>query len=223
MIYSGPVTEQPHFPEYPPVLLAKAQYDHSVSLMTGHNSDEGSLFASPFIRDNSDYADFLQSLLPGIPRSALSTLTQELYPNDLSGQQGYVDQLGRVEMTIAEALIVCNAYSLDTAFESKNDSFAYEFTVPPGLHAEDLPYTFLDPDEPESGVNITLARLMQTYFTNFAVTGSPNSGILPVPSFPKISGLTVENFNITMFGPMRDNIPIDRCDWWQRGLFRPPK
>lgn len=218
LIALGPVSDDSRYPEYPPDLLAKGQYDLSTAMMYGHNSDEGAIFASPFVNNQSDYRDYLSDLLPESSSETLSTIMDDLYPNDFSGKYGYEDQLGRLTQTLADALIDCNTFYLDKAFESNNASYAYLFSVPPGVHASDLPYTFLDPDEPGLTVNSTLAQLMQGYFANFATTGSPNSARLP--PFPKGENLIVQNLNNTKFGPIKDKVSVERCNWWQSGKSR---
>lgn len=187
-------------------------------MMQGHNSNEGAIFASPFVHNQSDYRYYLSGLLPESSPETLSTITDDLYPDEFSGKYGYEDQLGRVTQTLGDALIDCNTFYLDKAFRPNNASYAYVFSVPPGLHASDLPYTFLDPDEPESALNSTLARLMQGYFANFATTGSPNSPRLP--PFPTGENLIAQNLNNTNFGPIKDKVSVGRCNWWQSGKFR---
>lgn len=73
--------------------------------MAGHNTNEGVLFASPFVRNDQNYANLVSSLFPGISPAALCVLTDNLYPANFSGEYGYVDQTGRVASTIGESLV----------------------------------------------------------------------------------------------------------------------
>ncbi|KAK1977248.1 hypothetical protein LZ30DRAFT_601671, partial [Colletotrichum cereale] len=100
-------------------------------------------------------------------------------------------------------------------------SFAYQFSVPPAWHAADLSYTFMDPSSPEPGLNVTLAVILQRYFTNFAATGSPNSVTgAYLPKFTAGEGSVVQNLGSAMVGPMLDTaINVEQCKWWQKGLF----
>jgi cholinesterase len=203
----GPVTDLER--------LSDGQYDDKIAIMVGHNSNEGLYFSSPFIQNDYAYDDYIFDMFPKISLSAFTTITDVLYPNDLSGTQGYTNQLGRVAVTLADSMIVCNAYSLNKAAESAGAvSFGYEFSVPPSLHASDLSYTFFNQDKPKSSVNTTLATLMQRYFASFAMTGSPNVPSNSLPEFSTYKNLIVQNFNITMFGPMKDDVSVERCNWW---------
>ncbi|KAH0426617.1 carboxylesterase family protein [Colletotrichum camelliae] len=217
----GPVVDGHLYTGYPPLLLRQGQFDRSISVMGGHNTNEGLLFASPFIHNDSQFDSNVALLFPQASASAFSTITQTLYPADLNGAFGYVDQLGRIARVIADATIICNNYFLDKVFEPLKASFAYEFSVPPAWHANDLTYTFWDPSNPSSGVNVTLAVIMQRYFASFVTSGLPNpviGGFLP--EFTSGEGLMVQNLNGTLVGPVLDvAVNASRCDWWQEGRF----
>lgn len=189
--------------------------------MGGHNSNEGLLFASPFIHDDSQFDSNIALLFPQAPASALSTIEQTLYPANFDGSFGYKNQLGRIAHVVADATITCNNYFINKVFEPLNDSLAYQFSVPPAWHANDLRYTFMDPSNPGAGVNATLANIMQRYFASFVSSGSPNpvsGGFLP--NFPSNEGLTVQNLNSTLVGPVLDTaVNASKCDWWQEGNF----
>ncbi|KAE8313512.1 Alpha/Beta hydrolase protein [Aspergillus transmontanensis] len=211
----GPVSDK-YYPDYPPVLLNEGHYPDDVSVMAGHNTNEGVLFASPFVKNDEDYANLVTSLFPGISSTALSIITDKLYPSNLSGIYGYVDQTGRLASTIGESLISCNEYFLGEAFARSNTSFRYEFSVPPAIHAVDLSYTFYNPGESTSGVNITLAGIMQRYFANFITTGQPYAH-RPADF---LTDDMIQNFNISRVGPMKDSVSTKRCKWWQKADFR---
>ncbi|KAE8361739.1 Alpha/Beta hydrolase protein [Aspergillus caelatus] len=211
----GPVSDK-NYLDYPPVLLGEGHYPDDVSVMAGHNTNEGVLFASPFVKSDEDYANLVSSLFPGISPTALSVVTDNLYPGNFSGEYGYADQTGRVASTIGESLISCNQYFLGEAFNRSNTSFRYEFSVPPAIHAVDLSYTFYNPSESVSGLNVTLAKIMQRYFVNFITTGQPYSHL------PRdfLADDMIQNFNISRVGPSKDSVSTKRCDWWQKATFR---
>lgn len=81
----------------------------------------------------------------------------------------------------------------------------------------DVPYTFYD-FGPVSGVNTTVAEIMQGYLTRFAETGQPNDPTLPFFS-PARPGLRVQNLGSDFVGPMLDERGIkqlsERCRFWQ--------
>lgn len=217
----GPLIDNDIYIGYPPVLLKEGKYDQSIQIMEGHNTDEGLLFSSPFIHNNTEFESNIKQMFRDAPESTISTIRQELYPDDFTGTYGYTDQQGRIALVISDAAIVCNTYFIDKIYEPSKASFGYQFSVPPSWHGFDLKYTFMDPKSPEAGVNTTLAVIMQRYLTSFAATGSPNpvEGS-SIPEFTIARGLVVQNLNNTLLGPMPDSsINVTRCDWWQKVLF----
>ncbi|KAM0803852.1 Alpha/Beta hydrolase protein [Usnea florida] len=213
----GPVVDGEYIPDLPGVLLAKGKYVKIVRTIISHCSDEGLLFTSPFITNGSDYSAFLQQVFPGIAPKQLNFISTTLYPANFSGYYGYTSQMGRTSLTVGDAAIVCNARYLDDAFQGQ---YAYEFTVPPSTHAEDLSYLFYDNGTAAMVSNTTLAVLLQRYITRFAETGSPNAPDLP--PFATNENQIVQNLNSSYIGPIMDeSISRYRCAYWQEALYRP--
>lgn len=211
----GPVIDGSYLRDLPSVLLEEGRYKKSLKIVTGHCSDEGLLFTSPFITDSASYSHYLKQLFPNISISSLSYIQDVLYPPVFDGSFGYTTQMGRTDLTIGDAAIVCNARYLDHAFPGQ---YAYEFTVPPGFHAEDTSYIFFNSGA-DPGLNTTLAQLLQRYITQFAEAGTPNGPGLP--NFVTNRGSVVQNLNSSYVGPIQDEARIDqRCAWWQKGLYR---
>ena len=208
-----------YLPEMPSTLFQQGRFDHSLSVMTGHNQDEGSRFVpNTLITNDSSYTTFFESLirpLTSIP-SARGQLTQELYPAVFNGSQGYTTQTERNNLTLADTTVVCNARSINQApFISA--PYAYVFSVPPAIHGADLQYTFYDFSD-SSGINATVADIMQGYILRFAETGQPNGPGLPL--FPHARpGTTVQNLGSEGVGPALDEGEIrqlgERCQFWQ--------
>ena len=105
-----------------------------------------------------------------------------------------------------------------------NNTYNYLFSVPPGHHRDDIPYTFFDAtgtaNDPVK--NATLAVDMQRYITAFVATGDPNAfqGATQLPSFPLYgSDAVVLNFNLSDISTTVDPMMNPRCDWWQLGLY----
>ena len=212
----GPVVDGDYIPDLPGVLLAQGKYVKSVGLMTSHCSDEGLLFTSPFLTNNSGYSTYLQQLFPGISSKQVDYISSVLYPANFSGYYGYTTQMGRLNLTIGDVSIVCTARYLDNAFEGQ---YAYEFTVPPATHAADTTYVFYDNGTAPMVSNATLAILLQRYITRFAETGSPNGPGLP-PFVMNKNGV-VQNLNSSYIGPVQDEpLSKKRCAYWQQALYR---
>lgn len=207
-----------YVPDLPSKLLQEGRFDHSIAVLTGHNQDEGSRFVpSTLITDETTYEDFVETLIPALSKGSveLAQISQTLYPPIFNGSEGYTNETERSNLTFADAVIVCNARSMDTASFIPH-TYAYVFSVPPALHGADLSYTFYDFGAVD-GVNTTLAVIMQHYITQFAITGSPNG--YGLPHFAPATGLTIQNLGSDFVGPIQDEMGIKqlstRCEYWQ--------
>ena len=224
--FLGVVVDDNYVPDLPSRLLHQRRFDPKLSIMTGHNQDEGSRFIqNTVITNTSSYATYLGSLLTPLAgnATALNYITQILYPPNFDGSQGYTTQAERNNLTIADAAFVCNTRSLNQAAFTP-PTYAYQWSVPPALHGADLTYTFYDFEPPDASFNTTLAGIMQAYFTRFAETGQPNAPTLPV--FPAARGtLTVQELGNDRVGPMADERGIrqlpHRCRFWDKAPYLP--
>lgn len=119
-------------------------------------------------------------------------------------------------MTLAqsEAVITCNAFLLDIAFENLTRS--YQFRVFPGAHAQDVGYTFFN--SPALGlfgqsVNETIPHLMQSFIVDFPILGNPNAA--GMSSKLEIYGPE----NKTGIGNVRDPAASARRGFWNGMLY----
>lgn len=212
----GPAVDGLLVPALPGQLLLNNQFHKNLKIMVGSNSDEGLLFIPPEASTPRGYGLYLtENLPPSVSGSVQRYITDVLYPPIFNGSYGYKDGISRGALTLSDFCFQCNTDYINRAFE--NHTYAYRFSIPPGLHAEDLPYTFYN--GPNSAVlNTTVALILQDYITSFAKTGIPESKI--GPNF-KLHG---ENNHVLNLG--LDNIyeQVDpaasaRCRWWQKGLY----
>ncbi|KAG9524404.1 carboxylesterase family protein-like protein, partial [Aureobasidium melanogenum] len=225
----GPSVDGDFVPALPGQLLAHGQFDKDVTVMTGHNANEGLLFTSPFINNNSALDTFLKTSFPALNYmpEILNYITQVLYPPIFDGTQAqnYTNQIGRVEAILSEFVFTCNAVWLNEAYN--NQTHAYLFDVPPSLHGQDVAYTYYNGNgSATSGAggislgvqSVPVALAMQEYITQFAKTGNPN--IRGQPFFPMYgSNQTVLALEPRSIAPMRDPASAARCAWWQKGLY----
>jgi para-nitrobenzyl esterase len=117
-----------------------------------------------------------------------------------------------------------------------NPAFEYEFArVPPGreaigaIHATELTYVFGTLDRPlvipglppqgATAVDTQISEVMQRYWTNFAKTGNPNDGQLPVwPQFDVSSGAYIQ---FTDAGPIvKQGLRRPFCDLFIENVKR---
>ncbi|KAG9961871.1 carboxylesterase family protein-like protein, partial [Aureobasidium melanogenum] len=225
----GPSVDGDFVPALPGQLLAHGQFDKNVTVMTGHNANEGLLFTSPFINNNSALDTYLKASFPALNYmpETLNYITQVLYPPIFDGSQAqnYTNQIGRVEAILSEFVFTCNAVWLNEAYN--NQTHAYLFDVPPSLHGQDVAYTYYNGNgsaTPGSGgislgvQSVPVALAMQEYITQFAKTGNPN--IRGQPFFPMYgSNQTVLALGPRSIAPMTDPASAARCAWWQKGLY----
>ncbi len=181
----------------------------------GHNAQEGILFTPPYVTNDTAYRSFIRSLAPSIMPSVLDYISTVLYPPIFNGSTPYTDQLGRAAFTLSEASFTCNTNFLNRAYD--NNTFAYQFSVPPALHGQDVPYTFYNGPSPAVG-NDTVAVALQQYITSFATDGRPSGPGLPV--FPLLgTDNELISLDISSISEMSDPTANERCAWWQKALY----
>ncbi|OJJ45549.1 hypothetical protein ASPZODRAFT_152607 [Penicilliopsis zonata CBS 506.65] len=216
----GPVVDGVFAPELPGMLLLEGRFDHNLSIMVGHNANEGLAFTPPYSVESDGLELLIKSHLPEISANAENYITNVLYPANYSGLYGYNTTVGRSALTIGDLVFSCNTDYLNRAYG--NDTYAYMFSIPPAIHGQDVPYTFYTPGvSSASDVESTyIADVMQDYFTSFVETGVPNSTIGPV--FEKYGARgRLLNLGLTNITAMQDPTRNPRCKWWQKGLYFP--
>ncbi|KAI1281077.1 Alpha/Beta hydrolase protein [Xylaria sp. FL0933] len=181
----------------------------SIPFMVGTNSREGVLFAAPNVQSESSYLSAVQNVVTGSSLDALANLTNDLYPSSQ-----FETQLDRLDSTLADLFIHCNAQQTFAAF--KGSSYAYQYSVPSGVHAADLHYTFFDgnvDDLPQK--NVTVAKAFQGYIANFVLGNTPASGVagvIDLPPFTENLGVDLNITGITQRFPTWLNATI--CNRW---------
>ncbi len=232
-----PVVDGYYVPSLPGQLLAAGHYNKNISILVGHNSDEGLLFANPFVQSQAAFVADIETKFPFAPPAAVAELSTVLYPPVFDGTYGYTSQTGREANMFADFHIVCNAAFLNGAFKSlPQGQYSYLFSIGKGLHGEDVPYTFFNGDtsDPDEGayVNATDAGIWQDYLLGFAAAGNPN-GVASRSGMggPLVRGVqwplyragnrtgTVLDFNATFRAPTEDVYSAERCAFWNSGAF----
>lgn len=153
---------------------------------------------------------------PAISNSTLTYLTETLFPPIYDGSQPYNTPYERLDLAISDFAITCTTNWLGRAYV--NTTYNYLFSVPPGYHAEDVPYTYYN--GPISTVkNDTMAITLQRYLTGFAESGTPNrQGLAHWVQYGDKS--EVLNLNQTFIDTRADvETTNTRCAWWQKALY----
>lgn len=216
----APAVDGVYVPMPAGLMLKQGLFDHSVRIITGHNSNEGAIFGSPIIDSEDEYLAYLEQLIPDAANSTIEYVNKVLYPPIFNGTQQYRTQGAREVHTITDSAFICNTRYIDLAYEHLGAK-GYYFDVAPGNHAQDLDYTFFNDGGIISGayeVNVSLAQQMQRLFTNFAKNGSPDGESVPtLPLYGKNSIL----WSIQTGTPVTDDAATEQCKWWQEAHYLP--
>lgn len=100
----GPVVDGLFAPAIPGKLLLQGSYDHTLTLMLGHNADEGLEFTNP--ANDISFNTYLSSAFPTINTNVANYVEDVLYPPTMPGTlgtTGYSDETGRVVLLISES------------------------------------------------------------------------------------------------------------------------
>jgi carboxylesterase type B len=213
----GPVVDpspNSYVPDLPGRLLVEGKY-HKLPVLIGHNTNEGLLFTPPFVQTQDEFMSFIAEALPTTTKSQQNELATELYPDVYNGTYGYTTPLARTALTISDLAFTCNAFWLS---ETMEQSYAYLFSIPPGIHGEDIPYTFFNGDTSTLDLTATVvpnvAIQLQRYLTSFAINGVPTGIEL------YSDGGMVTNVNRTGLGSeLKDPAARSQCQFWQEAPY----
>lgn len=218
----GPAVDGNFVPALPGVLLSHGQFDKSVDVMLGHNLDEGLLFTSPFVTNQSTFAAMISQSFPDVNPIVANYIENVMYPDVMDGSYGYTTETERAALAASEISFTCNTRYLDLAYANK--TYSYYFTMPPGFHGEDVPYTFFNGDtktlDDGAPVNATIAYALQQYITSFVKTGNPNGRGLKEAGFP-VYGKNAQVLDLSPTGikVQTDTVANARCSWLQKAIY----
>lgn len=205
-------------PSLPSSLLLASKVDSTVDVIVAHNLDEGLVFADTRISSDADFRAALAGWMPSLPQSKINTLASQIYPPDFSGTQPYSSHADRARVAVGEAFMDCVSFGVNVAY--KNTSRSYVFAIWPGIHAQDLDYTFYN-GQTMSGLGIpvvrSVAERMQRWFVDWVVRGDAvGSAARDVPVYTaeaRVVNITGEGYPI-----VRDPAANERCRFWLEGL-----
>ncbi|TVY14867.1 Carboxylesterase patB [Lachnellula arida] len=214
----GPVVDNSYVPDIPLRRLAAGLYHQDITVMVGHNADEGLLFAPPYLQGNAEWYTEFKLLFPTMSNQSITYVTEDLYPEAYNGQP-YNTTYGRTAQAISDYLVGCNAHLL----ASIPGSFGYYFSVPPAIHGEDIAYTFFNGDTSTSDEGLTVQAPIATGFQDiigtFVVAGG--AGLIEEGILPYGENFTVTNIGVTNFkGQIGD--PAARaaqCNFWTEAPY----
>jgi para-nitrobenzyl esterase len=213
---SGPHIDGALLPDAPPALLARGEFAH-VPFIGGSNLHEAVYFQ-----------------LLGVPKPAnaleFALALALLYPDASRGQRlaaHYMPDPGEdanaaFVRAVSDDLFRCPARHMARSFADRGvASYLYSFDIPPGGHAQELDYVFGWPGGSLSKAYPGVAPLpppadivdaTQTYWTQFARSGSPNDGVLP--EWPRYTRDADAHLVIGTALAVGHGLGKDDCDWW---------
>ena len=211
----GPVVDDTYVPALPGQLLLEGRYHKNISIMLGHNTNEAFLFTSPTLANTtSAFDDLVTQQFPEASGAAKYDIEQVLYPPTFSGSESYVTEFGRQEQLYVDSQFTCNILFLARAEPST--AYWYDFNIPPGVHGEDLAYTWTTSPPPQSSsFDTTVAVALQEDILSFAASGVPKTSAGPTCR-PYGSVREVLEFNVNGTALGRDDTSEARCAWWQK-------
>jgi carboxylesterase type B len=218
----GPTVDGEFVPAIPAVSLLDGRFDPNVTIMVGHNPDEGVLFTPPNATNVTTFVDSVLALYPSITQENLDYVSETLYPAVFDGTYTYTDPYRRASNMRADAIIVCNKLPVLTAFLNK--AYSYQFSLPPGLHGVDLEYTFYDdggarPFDPAtlSGVvSEEAAHTFQRWIAEFVTSGQPNNvdGLSSLRYPGNESNASTVDLNVAGVSIIPEYAAGCRCAFW---------
>lgn len=224
--FFGPSVDSTFIPQHFSQLVSKGAFDQSVTALIGTNANEGILFSDPTVNSSATYTTYIRGLIPGISEASVSYITNVLYPPVFDGSFGYTSQFERGVRTFEEFTFTCNAPIISWGLQNLTNN--YNFAVPPGLHAQDVAYTFYNGPEtgaggitapPTTPTEIRLAGILQSWIATFVVQGTPKAAdTLPFEPYGSDASVLVmgESGTLNSTGLSRGADPAfvhGRCAW----------
>lgn len=198
-------------PAHPMKLFRQGRVDRSVDVIVAHNADEGLLFTDPRIEGEEEFKAYLAGWTPA---ALVDEVAAEVYPPDFSGAQGYTNQVDRTRVAVGEGFIDCVAYAVAKGYANKTRG--YLFGKWPGIHAQDLDYTFYAGQTTGAfGIPVdgSVAARVQGWVVDWIVKGDAvGSRARELPVYGQ--GAQVVNVTGSGYPVVRDPAANKRCEFW---------
>ncbi|KAI9678481.1 MAG: hypothetical protein M1829_002079 [Trizodia sp. TS-e1964] len=229
----GPSIDGTFVPDQPGKLLLNATFAKNIKIMAGHNANEGLISTPQNAGNDTAFLTYLSSVFPKARPEVLYQIISVLYPPTYDGTLPYKNGIDRVALFISEAFYTCSTNFLAHAFG--NATHNYLFDLPPGLHGQDVQYTFYNGPEnaPDPSVGLSSEQLilsynrvispsvavrLQRYISEFVKSGDPGSA--GGTTFGSYGGDSrVLRLGLDSFVMIKDPTANDRCKWWQYALY----
>ncbi|KAJ9141959.1 Alpha/beta-hydrolase [Pleurostoma richardsiae] len=161
----------------------------NIPILTGFNTNEGTVFVPPRAQTNDQFLSFFTGMIPSLTASDLQAL-QSLYPDPVASSsrspyrdvpKGFGAQWARLDAAYAHYAYSCPVLqSAHFASQRGQPVYVYRFAARAGQwatanHADETPLVTHDMDELKGRPGLTaVADAMHAAWVRFAVTGDPN-------------------------------------------------
>ena len=175
--YFNPTIDNDLIPDLPSRLLNEGLFIKNISMIASYNYNEGRSFGNQSVTTNADFNDWVYVNFPSATSQVQNYIINNVYPPIYDGSLPYTSPLERIELFTLEYLVSCNTYSISRAYG--NNTHNYLFNIPPGIHAQDLAYTWY-PTGATPDFYANRAIELQGLLAQFVLTGDPNRDTYPV-------------------------------------------
>ncbi|QDG53850.1 carboxylesterase family protein [Persicimonas caeni] len=188
---------------------------HSIPLVIGVNSDEGSFYGfQDRNMTDEEYETRLAELFPTLDH----VIIREYPSND------YLEPWRALADVWGDAIIVCPSRRLARQHRAAgNDVFTYYFTHVDSVgsqyslgayHTAELPYVFGELSGPNGkDDDVRLSRVMQSWWTSFAIDGSP--GTVDELQWPIYEASADSGVDLSgEYLGLKSNFRAEYCDFW---------
>ncbi|KAG8156345.1 hypothetical protein KVR01_013797 [Diaporthe batatas] len=214
-ILLSPVVDGEFIPDDPRRLLRDGRVDERVKVLTTIESNEAVPFAPANVTSEADFRQYVDVFLGAADIDVRDHVADTVYPPVFDGSLGYTDQLGSARLFWGELVSTCNTPFLHEAVAQPG--YSNLFDVWPAMHQGGVPYVFFN-GRAMSGVNGTVARVIQDYITAFVANGDPNNTESPALSEWDLSSMLA--MSDRKFQLAADPTANDRCGYWHDAPFQ---
>ncbi|KAJ7149255.1 Alpha/Beta hydrolase protein [Mycena crocata] len=209
-----PVVDGDFITQRPTLFLLQGKVNGE-AILSVTNTFEGTKFVNQSTGDTANVAQYALTLFPNFG-PAQADRAAVLYA-------GLGTPLFQETALMGEVIFICPTYLLLPAFGAR--AFKAEFAIPPGQHANDLPYYYPSTTTPPFNNQPFIDAFAQS-FTSFAISMDPNKKVNDSTITPPWRRWDLDHTEI-LFNKTDDGLPVvkpiktdeallERCRFWAR-------
>jgi carboxylesterase type B len=215
----GPTVDGSFAPGMPSKLFLQGAFAKDIEILSSFNSHEGILFTDPSAYDSEPlFRKQIENIFTSLSSEDVEFVFETLYPATYNGSQPYTDSLGRAQLVIAEAALICNQNSMvEAAAKQHVAAFGYQYSVWPAVHGSDQPPLFSN--GPTPGVDPQISSILKDIVAGFVNNGLPNKSPAGITTPTYGPDSSILNVLVNASSIIRDPTATERCDWWKKAIY----